>query len=71
VAEARAWRLAIGFDGNELALNNFPIHSHWFEVAELVDELAIALPATKVVNTVLNRIRLKKSSNSPNLLFAA
>ena len=60
VAEARAGRLSIGLYRNELSLNNFPIHSHRFEVAKLVDEFAIALSATKVVNTVLNSIRLKE-----------
>lgn len=52
VAKARAGRLSIGLYRNELSLNDFPIDSHRFEVAKLVDEFAIALSATKVVNTV-------------------
>jgi hypothetical protein len=60
VAESGTGRLASSFKVNEFALYYFTVDSDWPEVTQLVGyKFTVIELATKVVNTVLNLIRLK------------
>ena len=60
MAESGTGRLASSFKVNEFALYYFTVDSDWPEVTQLVGyKFTVIELATKVVNTVLNLIRLK------------
>jgi hypothetical protein len=61
VPESRTGRLACSFKVNELTLHYFSVDSDRSEVTELVGyKFTVIELATKIVNTVLDLIRLKK-----------
>lgn len=59
VAKPLAGRLASCLDANEFALDYFAVHCDRLKIPQLVrDQFTILKLATKVVNSVLNLVRL-------------
>lgn len=58
MTESSAGGFTGGLDWNELALDHFAVNCHRLEVTQFVSQFSITLLATKVVDAVLNSIRL-------------
>lgn len=58
VAKAGAGRLTCRLNRDEFSLNDFPIDSHRLEILQFIHKFPVCLLTTKVVDTVLNGVRL-------------